>query len=172
MDEILTSLKQQLNPQTIQQLSQALGASPTETQKAISLALPALLGGLSGNAANPSGAQSLDKALDDHDGGILDNLGGLLGAGAGGGIGGAILGHILGKKRAPVEEQVSNGSGLNTQQVGQLLVMLAPIIMGVLGRMKKQGAPVTTQLQKEVPGGLGDLGNLASIFGSVFGNKR
>jgi hypothetical protein len=170
MDQILSSLQQQLTPQTIQQMSQALGSSPTDTQKAISLALPALLGGLSGNAANPQGASSLDRALDDHDGGILDNLGGLLSGGAGGGIGGAILGHILGKKRAPVEQQVSNASGLNAQQVGQLLVMLAPIVMGVLGRMKKQGAPVTSELQKQVPGG--GAGDLASILGGFFGNTR
>src|SRR5688572_11683222 len=103
---LLNSVQQYIGPDTIQQMSQSIGADPESTSKAVALALPALLGGLSKNAANPQGAMSLDQALNAHDGSILDNLGGLLGGGAGGGIGGAILGHILGSKRAPVEEGV------------------------------------------------------------------
>ncbi|MEA2327757.1 MAG: hypothetical protein QOE68_2716, partial [Thermoanaerobaculia bacterium] len=71
-----------------------------------------------------------------HDGGILGNLGAILGGG--GGIGGKILGHILGARRGAVEQGVGRASGMNAQQVGQLLMMLAPLVMGVLGRMKKQ----------------------------------
>ncbi|MGZ7030516.1 MAG: DUF937 domain-containing protein, partial [Thermoanaerobaculia bacterium] len=66
---------------------------------------------------------------------ILDNVGALLGSG---GIGAAILTHILGSRRAPVEQGVGRASGMNAQQVGQLLMMLAPLVMGVLGRMKRQ----------------------------------
>lgn len=142
MTSILESVQQQLDPESIQKLSSALGADPASTSNAISMALPALLGGLSRNVSNPQGAAALDQALDAHDGSILDNLGGLLGGGAaggiGGGIGGAILGHIFGGKRGAVEDGVGRASGLNTQQVSQLLMMLAPIVMGVLGRMKRQ----------------------------------
>jgi hypothetical protein len=138
MTSLLESVQQQLGPDSIQRMSSALGADPASTSSAISMALPALLGGLSRNASNPQGAASLDRALNDHDGSILDNLGGLLGGGAGGGIGGAILGHIFGGKRDAVEQGVGRASGLNAQQVSQLLMMLAPIVMGVLGRKKRQ----------------------------------
>ena len=103
MSSILDAVRQQLGPDTIQQMSATLGADPSATSNAVSLALPALLGGLSQNVAHPEGAAALDNALNAHDGSILDNLGGLLGGG-GGGIGGAILGHILGNRRGSVEQ--------------------------------------------------------------------
>lgn len=203
-DPIFDTLKQHLTPSMIQQMSASIGADPEATSKAVGLALPALLGGLSRNASKPQGAADLDRALNAHDGGILDNLGGLLGGGGAagggiGGIGGAILGHILGRRRAPVEEGVGKASGLNSQQVGQLLVMLAPIIMGVLGKMKQQKGldasrlpdvleQSTRSIEKETPGagGLASIldsnndGQIAddiarmgsSILGGLFKNKR
>jgi hypothetical protein len=177
MTSILDSVRQQLDANTIQTISQQLGADPATTSNAISMALPALLGGLSRNASSPQGAASLDAALNDHDGSILDNLGGLLGGGGaaggglgsalGGGIGGAILGHIFGPKRGSVEAGVGKASGLDAARTAQLLAMLAPIVMGVLGRMKRQKGIDANQLpdvlnagrqqgEKEVPG-LGGL---------------
>jgi hypothetical protein len=176
MTSIIDTLQQQLGPDTIEQISRSLGADPATTSNAVSLALPALLGGLSHNASNQQGAAALDRALDDHDGSILDNLGGLFGGGGGGGIGGAILGHVFGHKQSTVEEGVSRGSGLSGQQVTQLLMMLAPIVMGVLGRAKQrsgldasrlpnvlQESAQTMQTQSAGSEGLGDI--LGAIFG-------
>ena len=145
-NSILDTLRAQLDPSTVQQIGNAIGADPAATSTAISAALPALLGGMSRNAANPQGAAALDQALDQHDGSILGNLGGLLGGGAAGGIGGAILGHVLGSKQGPVTDGVSKASGLNAGQIAQLLAMLAPIVMGVLGRMKRQGGVDASRL--------------------------
>lgn len=180
-DSILDALKQQFTPETLGQMSASLGTDTTTTSNAIALALPALLGGLSRNASNPEGASALNQALGEHDGGILDNLGGLFGGGrpgagagaAGGGIGGAILGHIFGSRRAPVEQGVGKATGMDKQQVAQLLMMLAPIVMGVLGRMKQQkglGASQlpgalqqsANQMEKEIPG----AGSFANILDS------
>ena len=177
MSSILDAVRQQLGPDTIQQISSTLGADPAATNNAVSLALPALLGGLSQNAAHPQGAAALDNALNAHDGSILDNLGGLLGGG-GGGIGGAILGHIFGNRRGSVEEGVGRASGLDAAQVAQLMAMLAPIVMGVLGRMKQTKGLDANRLpdvlrqgheqgQQEVPG----LGGLLDALGGMFGNK-
>lgn len=144
---VMNELQAQLGPDTIQKLSSQLGTDTTATSHAVSMAIPILLGRLSKNASNADGAAALDKALNAHDGGILDNLGSLLGGGGGGGglgsilgggAGAAILGHILGSRRGPVEAGVGRASGLNMQQVAQLLTMLAPIVMGVLGRMKRR----------------------------------
>ena len=170
MSSIFDQVRQQLDPDSIQQMSNAIGADPSSTQKAISMALPALLGGLSQNAAQPQGAAALDNALNAHDGSILGNLGGLLGgAGGGGGIGGKILGHILGSKRGPVEQGVGKASGLDAAQVAQLMAMLAPIIMGVLGRMKKNKQIDANALPTVLNQGAGGL-NIPSL-GSIFGNK-
>ena len=192
---ILDAVRQQLGPETIQQMSGALGADPAATSNAVSLALPALLGGLSQNAAQPQGAAALDTALNAHDGSVLDNLGGLLGGGGGGGIGGAILGHIFGGRRSTVEQGVGRASGLDAAQVAQLMAMLAPIVMGVLGRMKQSKGIDANRLpevlqqsaeqgKKEVPGlgGLLDANNDGSVaddllrmgstaLGGMFGKK-
>jgi hypothetical protein len=148
-------LGQALGPNTIGQLSQALGESRGTTQNAVQAAVPVLLGALAGNTRSGGGAASLLSALDrDHDGSILDDLGGLLGGAGGGsalaGQGASILGHILGNKQAPVATGISQASGMSADKVMQLLAMLAPIVMGVLGRAKQGGA---------LPGG-GDLGSV------------
>ncbi|MEO6486429.1 MAG: DUF937 domain-containing protein [Thermoanaerobaculia bacterium] len=133
---ILDALAAQLTPDTIQKMSTQLGTDTAATSNAISMAVPILLGSLSKNAANAEGAAALDDALAAHDGGILGNLGAFLGGG--GGAGAAILAHILGSRRTPVEQGVGRATGMNAQQVAGLLTMLAPLVMGVLGRMKRQ----------------------------------
>jgi hypothetical protein len=144
------SLQDLLGPQqgseAVDQISQQVGAEPSAVNSAIQAALPAILGGLANNASDPQGAQSLDQALEqDHDGGILGNLGGLGSlifdqstptprqADAGG-----ILGHILGGSQGRVAQDVSQQTGLPTGQVAQILMMLAPIVMGYLGQQKRQ----------------------------------
>lgn len=144
----------------VNEISQTVGADSSLVNSAIQMALPAIIGGLANNAATPQGAQSLDNALArDHDGSLLGNLGGL-GSLIFGQLqspeptpkpldAGGILGHILGTNQAPVVEQVSQNSGLNTGQVAQILLMLAPIVMSYLGKQKQQ--------QRVGAGGLGGL---------------
>jgi hypothetical protein len=134
-------LGQQQGAQTANQISQMLGANPTVTQSAIQMALPMILSGLAKNAAQPEGAESLSNTLEEkHDGGILSNLAGYLtNSGANqndDGIG--ILGHIFGQNQGAAAQQVSKNTGLDVGQVAQLLITLAPIVMGYLGRQKQQ----------------------------------
>lgn len=135
-------LGQEQGNQAVGQISQSLGANPTVTTSAIQMALPMILGALANNAQQPQGAESLNNALaENHDGGILDNLGSYLGGSTtqdsnADGIG--ILGHIFGQKQGAVAQQVSQKSGLDIGQVAQLLITLAPIVMGFLGRKKQE----------------------------------
>lgn len=133
----------------VNQISQEVGADPSAVSSAIQAALPTLLNGLANNASTPDGAQSLNNALEQHhDGSILDNLGSLGSMIFGGGQAsapaspaadaGGILGHILGSNQGQVAQQVSNQSGLGMGQVAQIMMFLAPIVMGYLGRQKQQ----------------------------------
>ncbi|MBS1797931.1 MAG: DUF937 domain-containing protein [Acidobacteria bacterium] len=141
-------LGQEQGGQAVDQISQTVGAEPSLVNSAIQMALPALINGLANNASTPSGAQSLNNALEQHDGGILDNLGGLGGLAGmilGGGQpaspqlnAGGILGHILGGSQGNVTQQISNQSGLGAGQVAQILMLLAPLVMGYLARQKQQ----------------------------------
>lgn len=165
MSQLIDLITQQLGAGTTQQVGRQLGLDESATESAIAAALPALIGGLAKNAQSPTGAESLAHALErDHDGSVLNNLGGLLGALQGGSqgsdlggllgaatsmLGGGasskktldadgILGHILGGKRGQVEQGVGQASGIDAAQSGELLKMLAPIVMGALGQMKRQ----------------------------------
>lgn len=127
-----------LSGDALQQLSQQIGADPDSTSNAVQAALPMLLGGMARNTQSEDGASSLLGALDrDHDGSVLDDVVGFLGQG-GNGSGDGILGHIFGSNRPNVEAGISQASGLNLGQVAQLLPLLAPLVMGALGRTQRE----------------------------------
>lgn len=142
-------LGQEKGTETVDQISQNVGAEPSMVNSAIQMALPMLMNGLASNASTPQGAENLNTALEqDHDGGLLDNLGGLKDMIFGGqqeasppprqADAGGILGHILGNNQGQVAEQVSNQTGLGTGQVAQILMFLAPIVMSYLGKQKQE----------------------------------
>ena len=122
MSSLMELLGQHLGDDNIRQISQQVGANESQTKNAIGAALPALIGVLSRNAQG-AGAEQVHKAIErDHDGSLLDKLGGFIG---GGGApapaatrerqfsGEAILGHILGGKKDRVTQNVSRSSGLD-----------------------------------------------------------
>ncbi|MEP6848834.1 MAG: DUF937 domain-containing protein [Acidobacteriota bacterium] len=140
-------LGQEQGSAAVSQISQQVGTEPSTVSSVVQAALPAILGGLANNASTSDGAQSLNNALEQHhDGGILDNLGGLGSLIFGGQAtvpppqadGGGILGHIFGNRQGQMAQQVSNQTGVSSGQVAQILLMLAPIVMGYLGQQKQQ----------------------------------
>lgn len=153
MASLLDMVQQNLGQNEINQISQQLGADPATTQNAIAAALPMIVGGMANNAAQPGGADAIHNSLASH-GGILGNLGGLLGAGAPA-DGGGLLGNILGQHQQPVQQGVSQASGLDPAKARQLIMILAPIVMGVLARKHAQAQaqgnpqPVGAVLQSE-----------------------
>lgn len=136
MVEQLTS--QLLSGGSLGALSGQLGADEDQTRNAVSAALPMLLAGLAKNAARPEGAQALFGALEKkHDGGMLDDLAGFLGK-PDTDDGNGILGHVFGQKRQTVEQGVGAAAGMDPAKVARMMAMLAPIVMGYLGRQKRQ----------------------------------
>jgi hypothetical protein len=175
MAGLVDSLMEQLNNKgAIEQIAGRLGVDPAKASSAVSAAVPALLAGLAKNAEKPEGAAALAGALErDHDGSVLDDdqyfehyeekkPGG-------------ILGHVFGEKTGAVESQVSALGGLGGGQGADLMKMLAPLVMGYLGKEKSSGGLDIGSLSKvlaggggggagglQLPGGLGEiLGGLA-----------
>jgi hypothetical protein len=137
MSSLIEMLTQQLgSQQSLGQLGRQLGTDQRATENAVGAALPVLLGALARNSAEASKAESLDRALSKHDGSVLDNLGGFLDA-PDVDDGNGILRHVLGDRRQSVETGVSRASGLDMSMVAKLLPMLAPVVMGALGRQKR-----------------------------------
>lgn len=138
MTSMLESLMGQLGGGTLSQVSRELGANEAQTGTAMAAALPMLLGALSRNASSPQGAESLLGALQrDHDGAVLDDLPRHV-SHAQAGPGDGILRHVLGDRRQAVEARLSRSSGMDAASVGRLLTMLAPVVMGALGREQRR----------------------------------
>ncbi|HEV8238643.1 MAG TPA: DUF937 domain-containing protein [Thermoanaerobaculia bacterium] len=162
MASILDLLGSQLDASTLQQLGSQVGATPEQTAAAVSTALPALLGALQRNSATPHGEAALASALDrDHDGSILDNLGGLLDGGPSA-ANERSLDHIFRDRRAPVEEAVAQRAGLDRGQAMRLIAMLAPIVLGALSRAR----------QSRGAGAQAGGGGLGDILGAALGGLR
>lgn len=142
MSDILSALIQQIGGNnTVSNISNRLGAQDqNQVQSAMNSALPILLNALSRNSSNQNGASALTNALDrDHDGSILDDLAGFVTNhqdGQGSGLG--ILKHVLGDRQSNVFNAISQSSGLNQNASSSLLQMLAPMVLGYLGKQKRQ----------------------------------
>jgi len=134
----------QLSEDMVTQLSHRIGGTPEQTKTAADGVVSTLISALSKNAARPGGAESLASALDrDHDGSVLDDaIGFLMGnkqqPAAKALNGSGILNHVLGNKQEPAKDMLGKMSGLDKAQVGQLMITLAPLVMGALGKAKKQ----------------------------------
>ena len=165
MANLIDLLQSQLSDGLIDQLSKQIDAPPAQTRTAADSILSTIIGGLAKNASQPAGADALANALDnDHDGSLLDNLNDIIGGSQPSNVnpramnGTGILKHILGGKQGSAIDMISQISGLNSGKAGNLMAMLAPIVMGMLGRQKQQQ-------------GL-DSGGIASILAQAMGAQK
>ncbi len=193
---LLEVLQQRLGGQAVEQISRKIGSDPGTTGNAIDAALPLLLAAVARNASNGAQAQSLDTAVaQDHDGSVLDDVSGYLNR-AETGPGAGILRHVLGGNQPTVERGLSQTTGLDAGKAGQLLMVLAPLVMGALGRAKQERgldagglstllAGERDNLNQSAPGIMGMLGrfldrdgdgsvidDVSGMLGKTFGGKR
>jgi hypothetical protein len=135
---LLDMLQQRLGSDAVHQISNRIGADPGTTGNAIDAALPLLISAMARNAGDTNQAQSLDRAVSaDHDGSILDDVPRYVG-GASEKPGAGILRHVLGGRQQAVQQGLSQTTGLEPGKAGTLLAMLAPMVMGALGRAKTE----------------------------------
>ncbi|MCA9169864.1 MAG: DUF937 domain-containing protein [Planctomycetales bacterium] len=142
MSSLLEMLGGQLAGGGSAAIARQLGVDQKQAETAIGAALPTLLEALQRRAEQPETAAGLNKALEnDHDGSLLDNLAGYLERGEGGAravAGDRILGHLLGERQDRVANGIAGIAGLNATQSMKLMAMLAPMLMGALGRRKRE----------------------------------
>lgn len=125
-----------LNDKDLGKLSSQLGGNENDIKVGLISALPAILQALNKNTQTAEGAESLNKALEKHDGSVLNNLSGYLNNpdlsdGAG------ILNHLFGNQTENVAQAVSKSSGLDSNGSLKMLQILAPLVLGALGKQKK-----------------------------------
>lgn len=147
MASLLDLLAAQLGPDTVAKLAAAIGAAPEQARKAVETALPLILEALQKNLSSVAGAA---------DSGLLDRL--------------------FGGGRAAVEAAVAKASGLGGAAVNQLLALLTPLVLGVLGQARHEGgaeAGALGELAREALGRLDKaLPDLGALLGSLLSGKR
>ncbi|WP_262149320.1 DUF937 domain-containing protein [Chryseobacterium foetidum] len=142
--------------QVAEQAENKFGVSKTQILALLAVAAPLVISYLRNKSQDAKEAESLNNALDkDHDGSILDDVSQ---ADARQGEGGSILSHIFGNDKNTVENNLSQNTGISMDKIGPILAMLAPVIMGYIGKEKQQN--------NVGAGGLGDL------LGGILGNAQ
>ncbi len=182
MDDILNQLIGQIGSSGIHDISKQIGSSDEQAKNALGGIVPTLLGAMSKNTSDASGANGLLAALDkDHDGSILDDIPGFVNNYSEG-PGSGILKHVLGSNEAPVTQGLSSKTGLESSQISSLMQIAAPLIMGLLGKQKRQNssqgfdaASLTDMLggmtrQADNSTGI-DLGDILNIVGGLTKGK-
>ncbi|TDS20812.1 hypothetical protein DFQ03_0065 [Maribacter caenipelagi] len=142
MAGLLDLLNSPMGQQLISGVAGQTNQPTDKTANVLSMAMPLILGAMKKNVSTPEGAQGLMSALSsNHNGSILDNLGGLFGGGVDDSVmadGAGILGHVFGNKQPQVENALSQKSGLDAGSVAQILKIAAPIVMGMIGKQTAQ----------------------------------
>lgn len=142
--------------QVASQAENKFGVSKNQIIALLAVAAPLVISYLRNKSQDANEAEALNNALDrDHDGSILDNPAMVEQRQA---EGGSILDHIFGGQKSQVENSLSEQTGISMNKIGPILGMLAPLIMGYIGREKANNGVNSG-------GGLGDL--LGGILGGA-----
>jgi len=140
MNAITQIITQQLGGSAARALAQRFGISETTANTAVQIGVPLILAALARNASQPQEAQNLHQAVaNDHDGSILDNIGGYLQSPQTA-DGSAILGHVFGTQRPAIENNLAQAAGMDQSSAAGLLETLAPLVMGSLGKAQHENA--------------------------------
>lgn len=140
-----------------QRAEQKFGISKNQIIALMAVSAPLIISYLKNKSADANEAEALNRTLDKHHtGNILDDPSEVESRQE---EGNSILSHIFGNQKNTVENKLSENTGISMDKIGPALAMLAPVIMGFIGRQKQQN--------NVTAGGMGDL--LGGILGNVGG---
>ena len=171
MSEIEDILKQV----PMDQVAAALGLDPRTAEAATRVVIPALLGGMKANAADPAGAESLATAVAQHDTSAL--------AGDFGQIdtedGQRIVDNVFGEQTIAVVAQIAGMTPVpGANYIEKLLPIIAPIVMSYLAKKLVAGGAKSTTAEAtrhltaltRTSGAVADAG--AAKLGDAMGSMR
>jgi hypothetical protein len=168
---LVSYMMQFLTPEMIGRIAGALGLNRSDAQSGVSAGVPAMLAAFGGLADKPGGAQSLVNTIKQQSG-VLDNFASMIGGNNQSSFierGSSLLTSLLGSHdQAALTGAVSRFAGLGQNKAGSLLGMLAPVVMGLIGRqIGTRGVDVGSltsllasqkeQIAQALPNGMGEL---------------
>ncbi len=138
---IMSLVMQYFGPVILNKIAGSLGINSTLAQKAIAAAAPAILAGIVGRTAQPGGAKILSDLIAKQDPGLLGKLGEMVGTGKQASVveqGSSALGQLLGNSAiGSLAGALSKHAGLGIGASNTLLGLMAPAVLGTLGREQK-----------------------------------
>ena len=165
-----------IGSKAISAIANVLNIEESKAKWVVAAAVPLMIAALNYNSKkSKESEESINNALQKHNGGIFDQLGDILGQGPTEDEN-KIVNHMFGRNTEVVKDNLAAKTGISSDKIGGALAILAPIVMGYLGKEKQA---------QSSGGGIGDLigsvlgggqasssaggGILGSILGSVLG---
>jgi sporulation protein YlmC with PRC-barrel domain len=169
-DNLVSAISRFLTPDLIGKMASVSGLDRGTTQSAVGACVPAILSSLADLAAKPGGARQLADSIAEQPSGMLSNLAQTLGTGSlsaekGSGMLSSLLGGgVLNTLVSTLSRFVGVGEGSTRTLMG----LLAPVVLGVLGREQRAAGLETgglarmlmgqkDQIAAAMPVGLSDL---------------
>jgi outer membrane protein OmpA-like peptidoglycan-associated protein len=169
-ENLVDLVRSLLTPGLINRVAYGLGEPSAATQKAVSAAVPALIGSLAGLASTSGGASRIAQILDDgeYDGELAALAGGPAATQDVIGDGNGILPALFGGQLERVVDVVARAGGVRTSSATSLLALIAPLVMHIVGRQRTSFGPSTSALSQFLSGQSGfSPADLASLLGSA-----
>jgi hypothetical protein len=172
-----------LTPDLIGRIANALGLGRAGAETAISAAVPALLASFSSAAEKPGGAQRLAEAIKQQSG-VLDSFSSTIGSDTQSsfiGRGTNLLSSVLGgQDQSALAGAIAKFAGLGQGASSSLLGLLAPVVMGTIGRQFGPRGPDAgglanllsgqqSQIAQAIPSALGKLLGGTGLLDSIGG---
>lgn len=158
MSKIINLLGSGLGKSLIEGLSSQTGQSKSKTTALLNLAIPVLLQAMQRNYATKEGALGLLNAITNkHDGSILNKLNSIISGSSINAVekdGGKILGHVFGKRQKNIQNALSKQSGVSNNSVAKVLKIAAPVVLGILGKQKRNSSVNDTKDLSNIIGNL------------------
>ncbi len=138
---LLSDIKTQLTPDMVHHLSALLGESAVNTQKAVDEVLPTLLTGVMHLSSSGDGPARLVGLINHRNyERLLNNLSGLFDKGNTTktliASGQDILSTLFAGKLSAVSALIANANGVTSASASSLLSLTAPVVVGILGRVR------------------------------------
>jgi hypothetical protein len=141
-------ITQQLKDSVLDKVSKVSGADYDTASSIAQQMVPVFLENLKSNAKDSVEAGKIEQAIDqDHSGSTLEDVVGSIGNDSSVLDGSKILGHVFGDKLGKVQGEISQKTGAQSDVTSTVMSVLAPVILGNIGKVKsEQGMDITTVL--------------------------
>lgn len=136
---LMDAIKGYLTPDVVRSASTLVGESESSTRQTLNGAVPTVLSGLTSMASTPTGASNLATLIRDGGfGSAVDNVSSLFSGGTATSgmlsVGSQLLGKVFGGRSSAAADLLARSGGVSSASATSLLSLVAPLVMGVLGK--------------------------------------